>query len=134
MQDNIVANVTTIITNADGTSFSSPLLIIGAELIYAETKDLDLGNPAREKYLDRIRFDLEAPAEVPSMVVRIGYRNKLSDPLVWTEELQLSLPNPEITPRISAKFFRLKFSDDFPLTQWKLSKIEFYGQLMHGRL
>lgn len=133
-QDSIVGNVTTIINNADGTSYSTPLLILGTDLLYIESKDLDLGDPTREKYLDWIIMDMEAPAEVPGMSVQVGYRNALKDPIIWLDAEDVELPNPRINCRIQAKFFRIKFSDNQPISQWQLSRIEFWGRPMYGRL
>jgi len=126
-----VNGIATIIRTTAGIQY--PNIIFSSGNLYVESKDLDLGIPDKQKFIDRIEFDLEAPSDVQLFSVQIGYRDRLKDDVTWLDKTYVTLDNPYVTPRITAKFFTLKFTDELPLVQWKLSRMAFYGRVMKGR-
>lgn len=133
-QVSIEGTVSISVEDSAGVIIQIPVLVLGQVGLYVETKDLDLGDPTKDKFVDMILFDIEADDVVPLFSVSIGYRDALNDPIVWTTKEYLTLNNPRVHPRITAKFFKLRFEDESPTTQWRLSRMEFYGRLMGGRL
>lgn len=107
-----------------------PLVSAGAGTLFLESKDIDFGEPNRDKYLDMLVFDIESDGSVPTLAITIGYRNTLKDAVVWTDAEYLDLDNPIIKRRLEARFFKIRLEDENPASQWKLSKVEAYGRLM----
>ncbi len=134
MQTNIVEEVIIDILFNNGREASLSQLISAIDAIYCETKDLDLGQPAREKYVDAIVFDITADAEVDFLQVEIGTRDRLEDDIVWTSPFKLTLDNPIVDPRLTAKFYTLKISDTQPNNKLSIHRIEFYGRVVGGRI
>lgn len=136
VQDSIQGNAVVTITDVDGNVSNAPLIISTDIDLYAETKDLDFGHPDKEKYVDRFYFDLTAPAgkSVTGITVEIGYRDSLDDVITWLDPEAVSLDNPSINIRLTARYFRIRIRDELPLAQWKLARIDVYGRVMGGRL
>lgn len=129
----ILGTATVVIRYDDGSQISVAQLVSLTDALYAQTKDLDFGAAGREKYIDLIVFDIEAFADIPGFTAQLGYRNNLKDDVVWLDEVEINPDSLTMTPRVTAKFFTLKIADSFPVTQWKLTRIEFYGAVMGGR-
>jgi len=114
-----------------------PVTAAGSGVLYIRTKDLDFDAPNREKYVDHIIFDLQAPEDIPLFKVEVGIRNSLqeADPVVWNSMGYVTLDNPKVDLRLTARFFSLRLTDEAPVAQWNLSNIEFYGKVLGlGRL
>ena len=135
MQDRIVGIPLVQVTTVLGRVIDIPVTAAGSGTLFIQTTDLDFGEPNRQKYVDGLLFDIEADGPVPTLVVDIGFRDKLRDPLVFIGEQFLNLDNPLIGLRQTAKFWVIRLEDQNPTNQWRLSSIEVYGQIMgKGRL
>lgn len=134
VQSNIEGVVALNIVLATGETI--PLASIGTanSLVTIETKDLDFSEPQKDKFIDRLIFDLHAPTgeTIHQFYVNVGYRNKLSEPITWLGERQISFDNPHYQLRQTARFFRIKLTDSLPISQWKLSSLEVYGRILTG--
>lgn len=117
-----------------GRRINVPVLILGLNSVWASTKDLDLGFPNLEKYVDRIVFDLKLPSTTQQLLVDVGWRDRLKDDMVWLEGIDITQNNPIVDLQRTAKFFTIKVREDLPIGQWELSRIEFWGEVMEGRL
>lgn len=134
VQDSINALVTISILDGDET-INLNQLVSQLDAIYATTKDLDLGDPTKEKYIDTIVFDIDAIEEVAGLQVEVGYRDRLQDDTTWLAAQPLTLDDPIASCRVTARFFTLKFSDTMPEHQWAIRRIEFYGKVLgKGRI
>lgn len=109
-----------------------PIYSAGNGNLYVQTKDLDFEKPGMEKYLDYVVLDLQAKIGEPQFKVLIGHRMNLKDPVVWKDCGYLDFNNPVVKVRLTARFFTLKFVDETPVNQWKLSRIECYGAFLGG--
>lgn len=132
-QASISGIATIILKNANGDTTQYPSIIFSSGDLYLQSEDLDLGSPNKQKYVDAVHLDLEAPREVPQLYINVGIRDRLQDEVIWLGRQQVDLDNPIVEIRETAMFFTIRFEDDLPTTQWKLSRMEWYGQLMEGR-
>lgn len=107
-----------------------PVNAAGSGTLYVETKDLDFGAPQREKYVDAIVLDLQAPEEIPLFNMKVGTRNALKEAITWTDLGYLDFNNPTVKIRQTSRFWRFKFIDEAPVAKWKLSSIEVYGRVL----
>lgn len=135
-QESIIGNATVRVDLANGQIIYYPATTIGAVGSSIESKWLDLGNPTREKYVDHIVLDFNAAMLIPLFYLSVGFVDSLEDEANanWINDIQVVNFNPIIEIRETAKFWKLKFRDELPITQWALSRIEFYGRVMGGRL
>lgn len=134
-QTSVAGIVTVVKTTGAGIVINIPVTAAGTGTLFLESKDIDFGEPARDKYLDLIVFDIETTGSVPTLLVTLGHRNALDTAVIWEAGEYLSLDNPKIKPRLEDRFFTIKLEDENPYSQWKLSKIEAYGRLMgQGRM
>ena len=99
--------------------------------MYFETKDLDLGDGSQLKGLEAMFFEIEGAGSFDFMTLKVGYRDRLSEVLVWESFTGLA-PDEPIYPDIEARFFRFRLEDTLALTRWKLSAIECYGEMLEG--
>jgi len=136
VQSSIAGNAVILRTDANGTMINYPAVASGSVNLFAESKDLDFGHHDKQKYVDRFVFALKAPAgvDVPALSVNIGYRDSLEDSVTWLGARIIELDNPHYQLRTTARFFKIKITDDFPVAQWKLTQIEVYGRIVGGRL
>jgi hypothetical protein len=134
VQVDIVESISITTLDADGNPVNVNQLVYNLNAIYATTKDLDLGDPTNEKYVDHIIFDLDALEEIESLQVEVGTRDRLKDAIVWSDPQMISLDNPIVNIRTTARFFSLKITDTQPNVQWNLRRIEFYGRVIGGRI
>lgn len=129
-QASIRAITTVKKTTGAGVVTDVPILAAGVGLLFLQSKDIDFGEPSRDKYLDMLVFDIESLDAVPDLYVTLGWRNNLRSDVTWLTREQLNLDNPIIKPRLEARFFKVKIEDENPVAQWRLSKLEAYGRLM----
>ncbi len=117
------------ITRADGTSLPVSLLTsFEGDAIELESRDLDLGDDARDKYVDAIQFDITGRGKLTYLKVEVYTRDRHEDPLEWIGTFPLAHADTVIEPRGSARYWRIKIIDTLPLFRWKLTKIVFYGK------
>lgn len=115
--------------NKSGVIFNLPLLIAGTGELFAMSKDIDFGTP-QEKYIDYLAFDIQAPSDVPALAIEVGWRDRMSDNVDWLPKQYLAFNNPVVPIRAQGVLFTLKITDEFPVVQWKLSRVEAYGKLV----
>lgn len=134
----LVDGVTTIGLVIDGVSISIPTLVIGTSTLYAQSKPLDFesghGESGKVKHISGLRLDIEADQVPQRLFVKLGWQTKLENPIVWTPFKQVEALNELFPFAISGRYISFYIEDNFPTVQWKLTKIQFYGRLMKGRL
>lgn len=104
----------------------------GEQKLWIESKDLEFGT-RWQKYIDTLVVELKN-AGVTGATLKIGYRDRLEEPLQWTEPFSFGDEDPMHWTRITARYFRVRIDDDSPQTIWKLSALELFGQQSGGRL
>lgn len=111
------------------TTFSS------VNAIFLESRDFEINPKGRMKYIDGIRMDVEGQTiEEVGLKCRIGYRQKIEDDITWSEEFPFSQLSEHLYTRFTGRYFRIKIYGATTGAIWKASAIEFYGQVMNGRL
>lgn len=116
------------IVKSSGVTFPiTQITSFNGDPVVVETKDLDLGEDAYEKYVDSIQLDISGRGALSYLLVSVGVRNRHNDALRWIGDFSLAGADTIIFPRASARYFRLKIKDQLPLTRWALTKIVFYG-------
>lgn len=113
----------------DGTLISTNK---GEKEVWIESKDIELGS-RDQKYIDTFNVELKNLGPTTA-TIKIGYRDRLEDPLQWTEVFPLSDFDNLCWTRLTTRFFRFRIEDKGPETIWKLSAIELFGARMKGRL
>lgn len=98
---------------------------------WIESIDLELAEV--ELYIDALKAEMKNLGETTAML-KVGWKNRLEDPLVWGEPIQLSDLDPIFWTRFTARYIRLRIEDETPSTLWKLSSLEFFGHKGGGRL
>lgn len=98
---------------------------------WIESIDLELAEV--ELYIDALKAEMKNLGETTA-VLKVGWKNRLEDPLVWEEPIQLSDLDPIFWTRFTARYIRLRFEDETPSSLWKLSSLEFFGHKGGGRL
>ena len=104
----------------------------GDKMVWIESKDIEL-NTRNHKYIDTFNAELKNSGSTTAKI-KIGYRDRLEDPIKWTDFLPLSDHDNLCWTRLTARFFRVRIEDEGPQTIWKLSALEFFGNMMKGRL
>lgn len=92
------------------------------------SRDLDLGDDARQKYVDAIQFDITGRGLLTYLKVEVWTRDRHEDDLRLIGVYPLAHADTVIFTRFTARYVRLKIKDTLPLTRWKLSKISFFGK------
>lgn len=103
--------------------------------ILIETTDLILGDTHRQKYVDAVRLELDQvvlPIE-EDIVVEIGFRDNLADPLFFAGPFTLSEGMDFIHTRLEARFFRVRVSGFSNVAFFIWSTLEFYGTIAGDR-
>lgn len=103
--------------------------------IILESRDFEINPKGKMKYIDGIRMDVEGQTitEV-GLNCRIGYRQKIEDDITWSEEFPFSQLSEHLYTRFTGRYFRIKIYGATTGAIWKASAIEFYGQVMQGRI
>lgn len=115
----------------NGVEQQIPVNLVGVTESWAQTKDLDFGQPGRMKYIDYILFDCETDGDVELLSVQLGVRDKIlkdDSNIVWTNLGYLDFSNPIVSVRLEARYFTLLLTDESPIAPWTISRIEFYGE------
>lgn len=104
----------------------------GERDLWIESKDIELDSKAH-KYIDTFVAELRDAGETQARI-KIGYRDRLEDPLQWTDWFSMSDQDLMHWLRITTRYFRVRIEDAGAKSIWKLSALEFFGQVMGGRL
>lgn len=122
----------------EGTTKRLTTLAAPAETITLESKDLDLGSFEAVKELDRVewRFDPRhsgddeaTGVEIGECFGYIGSRNSINEEHVWLGPYDLANSEMECL-QLEGVFFRIKLEAVSPLVRWKLSSVDFYGEVV----
>lgn len=104
----------------------------GERDLWIESKDIELDSKAH-KYIDTFVAELRDAGETQARI-KIGYRDRLEDPLQWTDWFSMADQDLIHWLRITTRYFRVRIEDAGAKSIWKLSALEFFGQVMGGRL
>lgn len=104
----------------------------GERDLWIESKDIELDSKAH-KYIDTFVAELRDAGETQARI-KIGYRDRLEDPLQWTDWFSMADQDLMHWLRITTRYFRVRIEDADAKSIWKLSALEFFGQVMGGRL
>lgn len=104
----------------------------GERDLWIESKDIELDSKAH-KYIDTFVAELRDAGETRARI-KIGYRDRLEDPLQWTDWFSMADQDLMHWLRITTRYFRVRIEDAGAKSIWKLSALEFFGQVMGGRL
>lgn len=104
----------------------------GERGLWIESKDIELDSKAH-KYIDTFVAELRDAGETQARI-KIGYRDRLEDPLQWTDWFSMADQDLMHWLRITTRYFRVRIEDAGAKSIWKLSALEFFGQVMGGRL
>lgn len=104
----------------------------GERDLWIESKDIELDSKAH-KYIDTFVAELRDAGETQARI-KIGYRDRLEDPLQWTDWFSMADQDLMHWLRITTRYFRVRIEDAGAKSIWKLSALEFFGQVMGGRL
>lgn len=104
----------------------------GERGLWIESKDIELDSKAH-KYIDTFVAELRDAGETQARI-KIGYRDRLEDPLQWTDWFSMADQDLMHWLRITTRYFRVRIEDTGAKSIWKLSALEFFGQVMGGRL
>lgn len=104
----------------------------GERDLWIESKDIELDSKTH-KYIDTFVAELRDAGETQARI-KIGYRDRLEDPLQWTDWFSMADQDLMHWLRITTRYFRVRIEDAGAKSIWKLSALEFFGQVMGGRL
>lgn len=104
----------------------------GEKELWIESKDIELDSKAH-KYIDTFVAELKDQGSSTAKI-KLGYRDRLEDEIQWTDWYPISGNDTMNWTRITARYFRIRIEDKSAETIWKLSALEFFGQVMGGRL
>ena len=104
----------------------------GERGLWIESKDIELDSKAH-KYIDTFVAELRDAGETQARI-KIGYRDRLEDSLQWTDWFSMADQDLIHWLRITTRYFRVRIEDAGAKSIWKLSALEFFGQVMGGRL
>lgn len=101
---------------------------------FIETKDLDFGEPARHKQILGFILEIQGYADQAFLSLKVGWRNKLSQPLTWGPEILIAPADPIYYRPPASRYYRLHFRDTFVSQTWKINRIQILGRPAGGRL
>lgn len=104
----------------------------GDRELWIESKDIELDSRAH-KYIDTFVAELQ-DAGSSTARIKLGWRDRLEDEIKWTDWFPMSDRDNICWTRITGRFFRIRIEDKSAETIWKLSALEFFGQVQGGRL
>lgn len=104
----------------------------GDRELWIESKDIELDSRAH-KYIDTFVAELQ-DAGSSTAKIKLGWRDRLEDEIKWTDWFPMSDRDNICWTRITGRFFRIRIEDKSAETIWKLSALEFFGQVQGGRL
>lgn len=104
----------------------------GDRELWIESKDIELNSRAH-KYIDTFVAELQDTGSSTAKI-KLGWRDRLEDEIKWTNWFPMSDRDNICWTRITGRFFRIRIEDKSAETIWKLSALEFFGQVQGGRL
>lgn len=104
----------------------------GDRELWIESKDIELDSRAH-KYIDTFVAELQDVGSSTAKI-KLGWRDRLEDEIKWTDWFPMSDRDNVCWTRITGRFFRIRIEDKSAETIWKLSALEFFGQVQGGRL
>lgn len=104
----------------------------GEKELWIESKDIELDTKTH-KYIDAFQAELKDAGETTAKL-KIGWRDRLEDPIKWSDWFGLSTLDRINWLRLTGRFLRIRIEDVGPETIWKLSAVELFGQNLQGRL
>lgn len=104
----------------------------GERELWIESKDIELDSKAH-KYIDTFVAELKGQGSSTAQI-KLGWRDRLEDELKWTDWFPLQDTDNMCWTRITGRYFRIRIEDKSAEVIWKLSALEFFGQVMGGRL
>lgn len=104
----------------------------GDRELWIESKDIELDSRAH-KYIDTFVAELQDTGSSTAKI-KLGWRDRLEDEIKWTDWFPMSDRDNICWTRITGRFFRIRIEDKSAETIWKLSALEFFGQVQGGRL
>lgn len=118
------------------------LAAFGGEEVFIETKDLDFGTESEptigeaDKMIEGIIIDCTERSALSTMSIYIGTRQRHNDTLTWHGPFSASTQDAAtyFSDVPESRYHRLKIVDSLPTAVWKISRIEFYGEVMGQRL
>jgi hypothetical protein len=100
---------------------------------WIETKDLHLGSTEFLKALAFIVFEITGKANLDSLEVTLKYRDQLSETLQSEAAVPINESDPlQIRPP-DARYVRIRLSDSAISQIWKLTAMEFHGEVTSKR-
>jgi len=102
--------------------------------IFAETTDLDLGNPQLAKEVQRVLALVTGLAQTTELTLQVKYRNRLTDPLVSMPAIVIGGGSVPVKMRVpAARYIRLRISEAEVSAHWSLFGFEFWGAIKGKR-
>lgn len=110
------------------------LTALDAAQAHIETRDLDLGDAATSKLVQRLFFEILNRETAIGLVCYVKFRDRLEDPLQVAGPFQLGATSGPITVRIpAAKYVRIRLEDTQVRVVWKLAAFEIWGEITSMR-
>lgn len=85
-------------------------------------------------YIESVNVEIFATTALTAGSFYLGYRNRLTDDLTWETAQSLASGNNTLYFRRTARWYRFKIEDTAVRSLWKLSAVDFYGQILKGRM
>lgn len=103
------------------------------EVVWLESKDLDLDDDAREKYVDGVQFVVTNREALAALEVSFAPKNRHEDPTVWDGPYSLAGADGFVSPRFTARYVKVRVVDGSPAFRWKFSQLNFFGSKFDPR-
>jgi hypothetical protein len=104
------------------------------QTVFAETKDIDFGQPNFNKSLHALTLGITQRGNINDVSFYVGGRQRHEDAITWYGPYSLSGGDTQIWFHIPKhRYFRFKIIDALPKKQWKLNRIEAYGKVYNDQ-
>jgi hypothetical protein len=103
----------------------------GNDDVFFETREMDFGT-TEEKYVDAVLFRVTRPG---AGIFYFSYcvKNRIQDDDVWVEEIPQD-PDQPCFLRETGRYFKYKVRNSSATTDWQLTSLDTYGEVVGGRL
>jgi hypothetical protein len=118
----------------------SVLTAFGGEEVYLKTKKMDFGDADLHKAIAAVLVNVTGRGEIDDLKFYIGVSERFEETSTWHGPYSLAeaddliwvkQSNGKVLPK--ARYIEFKLVDSLPMTQWKLSNIQFFGRVVKGR-
>ena len=106
---------------------------VGSTGAFLEPASSSTPTSRASEYIDTFVAELKDQGSTTAKI-KLGWRDRLEDPLQWTDWFPMADRDNVCWTRITGRYFRIRIEDKSAETIWKLSALEFFGQVMGGRL